>query len=83
MAGITINKDSLNAIRGRTDGLETFVAFSRHIRETTGVVVHPDHLNNIEKGYRKPSLKLAKAMCQALGVPLVAILSTPSDEAVA
>lgn len=66
------NGDAIRAIRTRT-GLsirQTAELLSQH-----GVVVHPDHLSNVELNRKGASDSLLKALADVLQVPVVAITS--------
>ncbi len=61
----------------------------RVIRERSGLRVNelaalakmtPSHLTNIEANRRRPSPAVAKAIADALNVPIVALLARPTEE---
>lgn len=49
------------------------------VRDEDGIDVHPDHLRNIELGYKQPSPKLLAAIARALKVPKIALLAEPAE----
>ena len=66
MAPGQFNGPAARDIRERTE--MTVAELVEKIRED-GIDVHPDHIRNIELGYKQPSPKLAGAWCRALAVP--------------
>lgn len=75
-----VNGTALRIIRERSE--MTVGQLVEAVREE-GIDVHPDHLRNIELGYKQPSPKLLAAIARALRVPKVALLADADEKAAA
>lgn len=76
MAHGRVNGAAMRIIRERS---ELSVADVVDAVREDGIDVHPDHIRNIELGYKQPSPKLLAAIARALKVPKVALLCDPPE----
>jgi transcriptional regulator with XRE-family HTH domain len=69
-----LNGEALRVIRERSGLTQQALADLAGLKNAS-------HLSNIEAGRRRPSPEVAKALADALKVPLVAILGMPAGAA--
>lgn len=76
MAHGSFNGPAARVIRERSE--MSIAELVEKVREE-GIDVHPDHIRNIELGYKQPSPKLAGAMARALAVQkhVLLVVDTP------
>ena len=76
-----LNGRAMRAIRERS-GLSVIDVRSA-LLEQQEIAVHPDHLRNLELGYRQPSERLLVGIAACLRVPVAALLMGPPSRVIA